>query len=149
MRFFRWLFVLGLIAFGSLPTKARDGWEDRPSVCNPAEMGAAQLDRCHNWVAAVRQHDTGISCCADGDAYLADDIVTIGGAVYAVVTGNYPNVQVDPEYPAIVKGSKILIPPGKMNNPRTDGGTNQTGHGVVFASPGSSVALCYFAPTLS
>jgi len=98
----------------------------------------------------VKQPDNRISCCGDGDAFIADNFETgPNGEFYAIITGEYP--QGESAYPGgqhpITKGSKILIPPNKLNRAREDGG-NPSGHGVVFLSPAGDV-LCYFGPTLS
>jgi len=81
---------------------------------------------------------------------MADDFV-VGphGEYYAVITGNYPQAQsAYPDTPQpITRGSKILIPPNKLNRAREDGG-NPSGHGVVFIGQNGEV-LCYFGPTLS
>jgi hypothetical protein len=106
-----------------------------------------RLQLCQNWISTVQQPDTRASCCGDGDAFVADDFETgPHGEFYAVITGDYPREQSDIRQP-ITKGSKILIPPNKINRAREDGG-NPSGHGVVFIDRTGEV-LCYFGPTLS
>ena len=78
---------------------------------------------------------------------MADDFETgPNGEYYAIITGDYPRDQSDIRHP-ITRGSKILIPPNKINRAPEDGG-NPSGHGVVFIGSGGEV-LCYFGPTLS
>ena len=140
-----------LCAGTSLPVQSRDGWEGRPLVCDPAVMqNGPRLQLCQDWIATVKQPDTRISCCGDGDAFMADDFqVGPHGEYYAVITGDYPKEQSTyPDTPKpITRGSKILIPPNKLNRAQEDGG-NPSGHGVVFIGRSGEV-LCYFGPTLS
>jgi len=100
---------------------------------------------CQQWISTVKQPDTRVSCCGDGDAFIADDFETRNGKFYAIITGDYPaNSNVGE---SIRKGTKILIPENKLNHAAQDGG-NPSGHGVVFLSASGEV-LCYFGPTLS
>jgi len=142
---------LALSAGMSLPAQSRDGWQGRPLVCDPAVIqNGERLQLCRDWIATVKQPDTRTSCCGDGDAFMADDFETgPNGEFYAVITGDYPHEQTsypDTRHP-IVRGSKILIPPNKLNRAHEDGG-NPSGHGVVFIG-GTGEVLCYFGPTLS
>jgi len=110
-------------------------------------QNGSRLQLCQDWITSVQQPDTRVSCCGDGDAFVADDFETgPHGEYYAVITGDYPREQYDTRQP-ITKGSKILIPPNKINRAREDGG-NPSGHGVVFIDRAGEV-LCYFGPTLS
>jgi hypothetical protein len=107
------LVTLALCAV-SLPVQSRDGWQGRPLVCDPAVMqDGPRLQLCQDWIASVKQPDSRISCCGDGDAFMADDFeVGPHGEFYAVITGDYPQAQSN--YPdtrqPITRGSKILIP---------------------------------------
>lgn len=142
-----WLLSLGLCAVAAGSVHARDGWQGRaPLVCDPSVISdGARLALCQQWISNVRQPDTRISCCGDGDAYIADNFETRDGKFYAIITGDYPTNPGVSE--PIRKGTKILIPPNKLNRAAEDGG-NPSGHGVVFLSAGGDV-LCYFGPTLS
>lgn len=138
------LFLLLFLA----PAQSRDGWAGRPLVCDAKDMNAGQLEQCQSWIQAVRQPDNRqVSCCGDGDAYIADEFQTIGGNLFAVVTGDYQPLPGE-EYQIVrqlKKGDKILIPPNKINKAREDG-ANPTTHGIVFISPGTGEVLCYFFP---
>jgi hypothetical protein len=142
------LVAVALCAGMSVPVQSRDGWQGRVLVCDPAVIqNGPRLQLCQDWIASVKQPDTPISCCGDGDAFVADDF-EIGphGEFYAIITGDYPRDQSDVRQP-ITLGSKILIPPNKLNRALEDGG-NPTGHGVVFIGASGEV-LCYFGPTLA
>jgi hypothetical protein len=145
------LIALAVSVATSLPVQSRDGWEGRPLVCDPAAIQNGQrLQLCQEWVATVKQPDTRISCCGDGDAFVADDFeVGPHGEYYAIVTGDYPQEQSDVPGARrpIIRGSRILIPPNKLNRALEDGG-NPSGHGVVFIGATGEV-LCYFGPTLT
>jgi len=140
------LLSLGLCAIAAGSVQARDGWQSRVLVCDPSVISdGARLAQCQQWISTVKQPDTRVSCCGDGDAYIADDFETRDGKFYAIITGEYPGNAEFSE--TIRKGSKILIPPNKLNRAAEDGG-NPSGHGVVFLSASGDV-LCYFGPTLS
>ena len=132
----------------SVPVQSRDGWQGRALVCDPAVIqNGSRLQLCQDWIASVKQPDTAVSCCGDGDAFVADDFeVGPHGEFYAIITGDYPGEQSDLRQ-QITRGSKILIPPNKLNRALEDGG-NPTGHGVVFIGQAGEV-LCYFGPTLA
>ena len=141
-----WILLLGLCALAAGSVQARDGWQGRVLVCDPSVISdGARLMQCQQWISTVKQPDTRVSCCGDGDAYIADDFETKDGKFYAIITGEYP-ANADISY-QIRKGTKILIPPNKLNRAAEDGG-NPSGHGVVFLSASGDV-LCYFGPTLS
>lgn len=107
------------------PAQARDGWQDHP-VCDAALLGSGQLvERCHGWVRRVTQHDNGVSCCADADAFVVERDVRENGNFYVVI-----------------QGKQYLVPPEKMNIPATDGGPNPTGQEIGFISGGNIV--CYW-----
>ena len=108
------------------PARARDGWQEHP-VCDAALLGSGPvLDHCHTWVGGALQHDNGISCCADADAFVVDrSFVGPDGNFYVVV-----------------QGKQYLVPPNKMNVAATDGGPNPTGVEVVFIAGG--MVLCYW-----
>ena len=142
-----WLLSLGLCAVAAGSVHARDGWQGRaPLVCDPSVISdGARLSQCQQWISTVRQPDTRISCCGDGDAYIADDFETKDGKFYAIITGEYsgnPGINYQ-----VGKGTKILIPPNKLNRAAEDGG-NPSGHGVVFLGA-SGDGLGSFGPTLS
>lgn len=145
------LVALAFSAGASGPVQSRDGWQGRPLICDPAAiLNGTRLQLCQEWIENVKQPDTRISCCGDGDAFVADDFeVGPHGEFYAIITGDYPEEQTDPPgaRQPITRGSKILIPPNKLNRAREDGG-NPSGHGVVFIGASGTV-LCYFGPTLS
>jgi len=141
-----WLLPLALCVFTAGPAQSRDGWQGRTLVCDPSLISdGGRLAICQKWISTVKQPDTRVSCCGDGDAYIADDFETRDGKFYAIITGNYSTDRgtVEP----VGKGMKILIPPNKLNRAADDGG-NPSGHGVVFLSASGEV-LCYFGPTLS
>lgn len=142
------LLSFALLAAMSVPAQSRDGFADggRPVVCDMPN--GPRLKQCQDWIENVRQPDVrDISCCADADAFLADDFEVKNGTLYAILSADYPG---RPGYEDVPfrKGQRIAIPPNKINRAREDGG-NPSGHGVVFMLPGSGIVLCYFGPTLS
>ena len=141
-----WLVSLALCTLAAGPVHSRDGWQGRAMVCDPSVISdGGRLTQCQHWISTVKQPDTRVSCCGDGDSYIADDFETKDGKFYAIITGDYPGTLDASE--SMKKGTKILIPPNKLNRAAEDGG-NPSGHGVVFLSPAGDV-LCYFGPTLS
>lgn len=139
-----WLLSLALCAVAAQSAQSRDGWEGRTLVCDPSVISdGARLSICQQWISTVKQPDTRVSCCGDGDAFIADDFETKDGKFYAIITADYSTNAGDP----MKKGTKILIPANKLNHAAQDGG-NPSGHGVVFLSASGEV-LCYFGPTLS
>ena len=146
MKMSLWLLSLALCAAAANSAQSRDGWEGRTLVCDPSVISdGARLSMCQQWISTVKQPDTRVSCCGDGDAFIADDFETRNGKFYAIITGDYPANSNAGE--SIRKGTKILIPENKLNHAAQDGG-NPSGHGVVFLSASGEV-LCYFGPTLS
>lgn len=140
------------IATGSF---AKDGWEDRPSVCDMAP--GPRLERCQEWVATVKTPDTRTSCCGKGDSYMADDFLPgPDGGYYAVVSANYPDGYggADEEgnpLPGVAGfkiGDRVLIPRSKINFLPED--ANRSGHGVFFfvGVKGTGVVVCAFLPAL-
>jgi len=141
-----WILSLALCAVAAQSAQSRDGWEGRTLVCDPSVINdEARLSICRQWISTVKQPDTRVSCCGDGDAYIADQFETKDGKFYAIITADYPANPNAGE--TIKKGTKILIPANKLNRAAEDGG-NPSGHGVVFLSANGEV-LCYFGPTLS
>lgn len=136
------------------PAFARDGYQNRPSVCDTAT--GLRAERCHAWVSSVLRPDTRTSCCGDGDAYIADDFEVVGDQLFAIISIEYPAPEPDgitlddgttPVSTFTVhKGQKILIPPEKIGHALED--ANRSSHGVVFLIPGTITVLCYFAPPL-
>ena len=137
---------LALCAATAESAQSKDGWEGRTLVCDPAVISdGARLSICQQWISTVKQPDTRVSCCGDGDAYIADAFETKDGKFYAIITADYSAGAIAGE--PMKKGTKILIPKNKLNHAAEDGG-NPSGHGVVFLGAGGDV-LCYFGPTLS
>ncbi len=129
----------------STPGQTRDGYGDRPLVCNPVDIpDAARLKRCQEWIASVKQPDNDNICCAESDAYITDDFVVRNGQLFAITTV---------EYPGLPKGTRIPIPNNKINNAAKDGG-NPSGHSTTFAAMenvGSNptfLVYCYLGGTL-
>lgn len=153
--------VLTLAALAALTTPiiGREGYEDRPLICNPGEMGTPEaLKLCRAWISGVKRPDNppdmpNRTCCGEADAFLADAFVERDGKYYAVVTEEYPDLVGDDgeggsyTIKGVKKGTEVLIPPEKLNRAMENGG-NPSGHGIVFMRGGSEV-LCYFGPTLS
>ena len=137
-----------------LSAAARDGYQNRPRVCDMAD--SPRLEHCNTWITTVKRPDIRTaSCCGEGDAYVADNFEVVGEGLFAIITGDYPDVATtDAEgntvfSPAPVhKGSRILIPLTKRNSAPEDAG-NTSGHGVVFLLPYNGEVLCYFAPPLT
>lgn len=138
--------MIRFLAFAALclmavPAIARDGYGDRPTVCAPADK------RCQDWIANVKQPDHRDQvCCAEADSYITDDweIDPKTKQLYAIVTVPYPGVPV---------GTRIPIPPNKINRAADDGG-NRSGHSVTFAvvedgNPPEFFVYCWLGGTLS
>ena len=153
-------FLWGLLLVALLPfaAAARDGYQDRPHVCDMPS--GPRLVKCQAWISTVQRPDyRGSSCCGDGDAFIADNFeLGPNGELYAIISQDYPGVATpDPDLddgsqyaPAfgVHKGDRILIPPEKRNHDPADAG-NTSGHGVVFLMPSNGQVLCYFAPPLT
>jgi len=142
------LLALGCLVGGSV--YARDGYGERPSVCDMPPSLRQEI--CHQWVSTVLRPDTRTSCCGEGDAYIADDFDLVNGQLYAIISLDYPNIiyqdDSDATPPlAIHKGTRILIPSNKLNTLPED--ANRSPHGVVFLNPGDGSVLCYFPPPLT
>lgn len=145
------MLTLGLLAQFFGPTAdAREGWHDRPGlVCNPKEIEDAKaLATCRKWISEVKRPDKrSDSCCGEGDAFIADRYVLRDGKYFAIITEDYPPLDVDDgeggttKLPGVPLGTEIEIPPEKFNNVPEDGG-NPSGHGVVFMRTNGEV-LCY------
>ena len=145
-----------LLACLPLAAAARDGWQGRPRVCDMAD--GPRLQKCQSWINTVRRPDyRTASCCGEGDAFVTDNFETgPNGEVWAIITGDYPeNYAVqdaegnDVPIPSPVhKGTRILIPPEKINHDQDDAG-NTSGHGVVFLLPGGLNVLCFSFPPLT
>lgn len=136
-----------LVLAGCLHAHGREGWQDRPLVCDPKQYDADELKDCQKWLGNVLQPNSRTSCCGEADAFLADAFERgPGGELIAVITKDYPGK------PA---GTKITIPFDRVNPPKDINGkssANPTGHGIVFISTASDhedIVLCYFGPTLS
>lgn len=151
MRLRSLLLALALSASLPLLAHARADFNEpgRPLVCDPAVMlSGPRMKKCQDFIQKAMQPDNrDVSCCADADAFIADDFVTKNGKFYAIITENYPSEsQYDDS--SIKKGTLIEIPKNKFNQASRDGG-NPTGHGIVFLLPGTTYVYCYFGPTLS
>ena len=124
------------------PARARDGWQGRPSVCGSIANDAKRA-LCQQWVATVKQPDSGTVCCGDGDFYYADrfDVDPKTGQVWAIINDGYSDIK---------GGTRVPVPPNKRNDASKDG--NPTGHGVI-AMRGSDdpevppYVFCWFQPS--
>jgi hypothetical protein len=149
------------------------GGKGRPHVCDNTD--SVRLQRCQNWISTVKRPDTRSSCCGDGDAYIADNFEIVDAhdqecqsaraarnddvgsdtpCFFAIVTADYPDIIGYDEFGNATTtpspfhiGSRVLIPPGKMNHDAEDAG-NTSGHGSFFWTIGTGV-ICYFAPPLT
>ncbi len=145
-----------LLAIIFTPAHAREGWQGRPLVCDPAQMDSTQeLDSCRAWIMAVKQPNSRSTCCGEGDAYIADGVeVDADGNTVAIITQDYPSGTFDDgegdtySTKSVPLGTKVIIPESKINHAWDDGG-NPSGHGIVFMTPDLKIVLCYFGPTLA
>ena len=85
------------------------------------------------WYQTLKQPDSGISCCGEGDAYWADEQTVEddgrgGKTVIAMITDDRDDVPLGRIHETI--GTRYVIPPNKIT--RVDG--NPTGHVVLFLS---------------
>ncbi len=136
------------------PVSAREGWAGRPLVCDPAQIEGQELSACQNWISRVKQPDSGVSCCGEGDAFIADGVeVDANGNTVAIISQDYPSGTYDDgegdTYTTkdMRAGTRIIIPKEKINHAYDNGG-NPSGHGIVFMNT-DRVVLCYFGPTLA
>lgn len=110
-----------------LPAEAREGpqWAQ-------LQPGETEMDRAARsaWFNRQKMPDNpGTSCCGEGDAYYADSVeVDKVGNVFAIVTDERPDSPLS--RPHIKPGTKILIPPWKNKDTRSD--PNPTGHTIIF-----------------
>lgn len=146
--------AFALLALCCASTWARDGYQNRPMVCNKEEIpDPAKLTRCRNWIANVQRPDQSGSCCGEGDAFIADRFRQDGDKYYAIITQEYPGGTYDDGDGGTISslgvpiGTEILIPKEKINRAFSEGG-NPSGHGIVFLYSNGEV-LCYLGPTLS
>lgn len=164
-------FGLYLLFFASTPAPARDGWADRPLVCDPADLGVGtpELKLCQDWIGSVLQPNSTSRCCGESDAFIADAFkYNDAGEYVAVITRDYPAGTADDgeggsmQLPATPLGTEIVIPKERLNRSfngtaddpvgqRSASGSNPTGHGIVFMNPSSktNTVYCYFAPNLA
>jgi hypothetical protein len=85
-------------------------------------------------------------CCAEADAFEADDFDQKDGEYIAIITDGRPNKW----RPGLPDGTRIRVPDSQIRwTPR-----NPTGHGVLFIRrgwnadvPNSIHVYCYFPPT--
>lgn len=141
---------------GCLHAHGREGWQDRPLVCDKTVMDPKELLTCQKWIVGVKQPRSTSTCCGEADAYLADAFERgPNGELVAIITKDYPSVEADDgegtTYATreIKAGDKVVIPPDRLNNGQDpEEGRNPTGHGIVFMSNEGRV-LCYFGPNLT
>lgn len=135
------------------PAPAREGWQERPLICDPKEMTLPEWQRCTQWIGNVQRPDENGSCCGEADAFEANEFeITPTGEYVAIITKEYPGTSIDDGEGGTVqsnpraRGTKIVIPKEKVNNAYRDG--NPVGKGIVFLRTNGEV-LCYFSPTLA
>lgn len=135
-----WTILFVLLAGSAF---AKDGFEGRPQVCGDMKPGP-RLDECRAWISAVTRPDLpGASCCADADAYMADNFKVLkDGTLIAIITADYP------DDPNITRGQEIVIPQEKVIHVPEQVGGNTSGHGVLFFH-GSLGVLCFTFPPLT
>lgn len=166
-------FGLALLAAAALallaaqPAPAAEGWQGRPLICDPADLGPGtpELKQCQDWISGVLQPNSRSTCCGESDAFVADSFkFNDKGEYVAVITRDYPPLTGDDgegstvTIPGVPAGTEIVIPKERLNksfdaddnNPlgtRSREGNNPTGRGIVFMNVNKTV-YCYFAPTL-
>ncbi len=84
------------------------------------------------WFQSLKQPDTLVSCCGEGDGYYADEVhVDAKGNVIAVITDNRDDVPLGRS--PVPMGTRYIVPANKVVDARVQGG-NPTGHTIVFLS---------------
>jgi hypothetical protein len=100
-----------------------------------------------SWIQKVkingcRENFGCVSCCGEGDAYIADKIrVDGGGNLYVTIT----DARVIPNRPIIPVGTEILVPPEKIDR---DHQGNPSGHTIIFIRSTDMNIFCFF-PNIS
>lgn len=72
-----------------------------------------------------------MSCCAESDAYYADEVHVRDGKTFATITDDRPDAPLGRPHVAI--GTEIEVPPDRL---KWDRG-NPTGHNVIFLGGGA------------
>jgi hypothetical protein len=141
-----WIIVAGLLAISAYEAHSR------PS----GQWAQATPERQEFFKNAMRPDLAGKDgrphspCCAEADAYEADDFDTDeAGNLYAILTCNEPenctNYGTEPgEREFVAPGTKIFISPNKIIPPRDP--INKTGHGWVFYAATQKFVFCYALP---
>ena len=115
------LFLVVLaIAAASYPALGRDygQWE-------------ASDPTIREWYQSLMRPDTpSASCCAEADAYWADEVHVRGGKTFATITDDRDDAPLG--RPHIPVGTEVEVPPEKLKWDRS----NPTGHNVLFVSRG-------------
>ncbi len=114
----RWLAGI-LLLLGTQYASARDmgQWEKS----DPATRA---------WFQQLKQPDTLVSCCGEGDGYWADEVhVNAKGDVIAVITDDRPDEPLGRS--SVPQGTRYIIPANKVVDARVQNG-NPTGHTIVF-----------------
>lgn len=165
MNIWHWLLgalCLGIVAFASTQSHPREGWQERPLICDPKKYpdDLKGWSECKEWIENVGRPDEEGSCCGEGDAFQADAFEEKDGEFIAIITQDYPGGSFDDgeggsySTKPLPKGTRIAIPKHKVNRAYTEDGRpikhgrNPTGHGIVFLRNNGEV-LCYFGPTLA
>lgn len=130
----------GLVGLGMVLFLPRPSWAADSGLYDPQRMNE-QDQVIWRWFQeqAVR------SCCAEADAFEADDFERKDGHYVAVIT----NGEANKWRAGLPNGFRILVPDSQIRwSPR-----NPTGHGVIFIragwnanDPASIFVYCYFPP---
>lgn len=147
------LAVLAMLVGCNL-SHAREGWQERPLICNPKEMSLTEWTACRAWIDNVQRPDETGSCCGEGDGFEANEFEVLPTGEYvAIITKDYESQLLDDgeggsfQSNALKRGTKIVIPKEKVNRAYEDG--NPSGKGIVFLRSNMTDVLCYFSPTLA
>lgn len=85
----------------------------------------------HEWYKSLMRPDAPqASCCAESDAYWADEVHVRDGKTFAVVTDDRPDEPLG--RPHLAVGTEVEVPDEKLKWDRS----NPTGHNILFVSRG-------------
>jgi hypothetical protein len=104
-----------------------------PALARDDGQWANSSPLVHYWFQSLMRPDfKELSCCAEGDAFEADNFETAGDHYVAIITNGKG---------VIANGTRISVPNSKLISDKG----NPTGHGIIFLGYWGQV-YCYVTP---